>query len=227
MSDKKRYKECVITGCDSNTEWQLNWFIENYGQHAQQPLIVADFGMSDEYLQYVTKHPRVNGVMNLRDTKDQGWFNKPVALFNSPAVKTLWLDTDCEVKTNLNPLFKMIVPGKLSMVEDKPWTKRRGEIWHNSGVVGVIGRPEILHSWCNAVRQDPKTGDQEVLHSILNPITRISHINDLPFEWNVMRLATDHDDYKGPIKIQHHTGAKGKDKIKGLMKIKEVIFKNA
>jgi hypothetical protein len=120
----------------------------------------------------------------------------------------------------------MIVPGKLSMVEDKPWTKRRGEIWHNSGVVGVIGRPEILHSWCNAVRSKPEVGDQEVLHSLLNPITRISHINDLPFEWNVMRLATDHDDYKGPIKIQHHTGAKGKDKIKGLMKIKEVIFKN-
>ena len=42
-----------------------------------------------------------------------------------------------------------------------------------------------------------------------------------------MRLATDYDDYKGPISIQHHTGAKGKDKIKGLMKIKEVISKNA
>ena len=226
MSDKKRYSECVITGCDSKTEWQLNWFIENYGQNAHQPLIVADFGMSEEYVQYVTRHPRVNGVMNLRTTKDEGWFNKPVAIFNSPAVKTLWLDTDCEVKANLNPLFKMIVPGKLSMVEDKPWTKRRGEIWHNSGVVGVIGRPEILHSWCNAVREKPEVGDQEVLHSLLNPITRISHINDLPFEWNVMRLATDHDDYKGPIKIQHHTGAKGKEKIKGLMKIKEVIFKN-
>ena len=226
MSVKKRYPECVITGCDSKTEWQLNWFIENYGQNAHQPLIVADFGMSDQYLDYVTKHPRVNGVMNLRNTADKGWFNKPVALFNSPATKTLWLDTDCEVKANLNPLFKMIVPGKLSMVEDKPWTKRRGGIWHNSGVVGVIGRPEILHSWCNAVRSKPEVGDQEVLHSLLNPITRISHINDLPFEWNVMRLATDHDDDKGPIKIQHHTGAKGKDKIKGLMKIKEVIFKN-
>ena len=226
MSNKKRYPECVITGCDSKTEWQLNWFIENYGQNAHQPLIVADFGMSDQYLDYVTKHPRVNGVMNLRNTQDKGWFNKPVAIFNSPAVKTLWLDTDCEVKANLNPLFKMIVPGKLSMVEDKPWTKRRGEIWHNSGVVGVIGRPEILHNWCNAVREKPEVGDQEVLHSLLNPITRISHINDLPFEWNVMRLATDHDDYKGPIKIQHHTGAKGKEKIKGLMKIKEVIFKN-
>ena len=61
------------------------------------------------------------------------------------------------------------------------------------------------------------------MSSLLNPITRMTHINDLPFEWNVVRLATDHDGYKGPIKIQHHTGQKGNDKIKGLMKIKEVI----
>ena len=43
-----------------------------------------------------------------------------------------------------------------------------------------------------------------------------------PFEWNVMRLATDKG-YDGPIKIAHHTGKKGKDKIKGLMQIKRVI----
>ena len=58
---------------------------------------------------------------------------------------------------------------------------------------------------------------------MLNPITRITHINDLPQEWNVVRLATDEDGYTGRISIQHHTGAKGKKKIKGLMQIKEMI----
>tara|TARA_X000001316_G_C922013_1_gene36744 strand:- start:1371 stop:2051 length:681 start_codon:yes stop_codon:yes gene_type:complete len=226
MSNRK-YPECVLTGCDSNTEWQLNWFIENYAQHEKRPLIIADFGMSEQYLNYVSNHPRVNGIMNLRKTKEEGWFNKPIAMFNSPAVKTVWVDTDCEIKTNLNPLFRMIVPNKLNMVEDKPWTKRRKEIWHNSGVVGFIGRPEILHTWCNAIRDNPNVGDQEVLHTLLNPITRITHINDIPSEWNVMRLATDEDGYTGPISIQHHTGSKGKVKIRGLMKIKEVISKNA
>ena len=226
MSNRK-YPECVLTGCDSNTEWQLNWFIENYGNHENRPLIIADFGMSEQYLNYVSNHPRVSGIMNLRKTKEEGWFNKPIAMFNSPAVKTVWVDTDCEIKTNLNPLFRMIVPNKLNMVEDKPWTKRRKEIWHNSGVVGFIGRPEILHTWCNAIRDNPNVGDQEVLHTLLNPITRITHINDIPSEWNVMRLATDEDGYTGPISIQHHTGSKGKVKIRGLMKIKEVISKNA
>jgi hypothetical protein len=226
MSNRK-YPECVLTGCDFNTEWQLNWFIENYGTHENRPLIIADFGMSEQYLKYVSNHPRVNGVMNLTKTKEQGWFNKPIAMFNSPADKTVWVDTDCEIKTNLNPLFRMIVRNKLNMVEDKPWTKRRKETWHNSGVVGFIGRPEILHTWCNAIRANPNVGDQEVLHGLLNPITRITHINDIPSEWNVMRLATDEDGYTGPISIQHHTGSKGKVKIRGLMKIKEVISKNA
>jgi hypothetical protein len=226
MSNRK-YPECVLTGCDFNTEWQLNWFIENYGTHENRPLIIADFGMSEQYLKYVSNHPRVNGIMNLTKTKEQGWFNKPIAMFNSPADKTVWVDTDCEIKTSLNPLFRMIVRNKLNMVEDKPWTKRRKETWHNSGVVGFIGRPEILHTWCNAIRANPNVGDQEVLHGLLNPITRITHINDIPSEWNVMRLATDEDGYTGPISIQHHTGSKGKVKIRGLMKIKEVISKNA
>jgi len=216
-----RYDECVLTGCNAKTEWQLDWFMDNYLQKNSTPIVLCDFGMT------VQTRNRIkglfSGIMDLTENKLDGWFKKPIAIFNSPAKKTLWLDTDCEVKANLKPLFNMIVPNKLNMVEDKPWSTRRGEIWHNSGVVGVMGKPQILHSWCNAVTQNPEVGDQEVLHSLLNPITRLTHINDLPFEWNVMRLATDHDDYKGPIKIQHHTGAKGKDKIKGLMKIKEVI----
>ena len=219
----KKFDQVGITGCDEKTEWQLEWFLHNFTQHSNLPLIVADFGMSEKARTMLDKHPFVTGIMNLAHTKDEGWFNKPIAMFNSPGKKTLWLDTDCEVKAKLEPLFNMIVAGKLNMVEDKPWTKRRGETWYNSGVVGFIGRPPALHSWCNAVRENPETGDQEVLHSIMNPITRMSYINELPFEWNVMRLATDHDGYKGSIKIQHHTGRKGKDKIKGLMKIREVI----
>ena len=217
-----KYDECVLTGCNAKTEWQLDWFMDNYLQkNSGIPIVLCDFGMTKQKKEQIKGY--FSGIMDLTENRLDGWFKKPIAMFNSPAKKTLWLDTDCEVKSYLKPLFNMIVSNKLNMVEDKPWTKRRGEIWHNSGVVGFIGRPQILHSWCNAVTKAPEDGDQEVLHSLLNPITRMTHINDLPFEWNVMRLATDYDNYKGPIKIQHHTGPKGKDKIKGLMSIKEAI----
>lgn len=217
-----KYEQCVLTGCDAKSEWQLEWFMDNYlKNNSNIPIVLCDFGMSSNVLERIKY--LFSGVMDLTQSQQSGWFKKPIAMFNSPAKKTLWLDTDCEVKANLESLFQMIVPNKLSMVEDKPWSSRRGEIWHNSGVVGLIGRPQILHTWCKAVTENPEVGDQEVLHSVLNPITRLTHINDLPFEWNVMRLATDVDDYKGPIKIQHHTGDKGKKKIRGLIKIKEVI----
>ena len=219
----KKLDRCVLTGCDYKTEWQLEWFLYNYCLHSSIPLILADFGMTEGARAMAERHPYITGVMNLNITKEQGWFNKPIAMFNSPAKTTVWLDTDCEVKSRLEPLFDLIIPGKLNMVEDKPWTKRRKETWHNSGVVGFVNRPAELHTWCNAIREKPDVGDQETLHSILNPITRMSYINELPFEWNVMRLATDQDGYKGPIKIQHHTGSKGKDKIKGLMKIRSAI----
>jgi hypothetical protein len=103
------------------------------------------------------------------------------------------------------------------MVEDKPWTKRRQEIWHNSGVVGIIDKPIILHQWCQEVHDNPTVGDQEVLHSMLNPITKLSHIEDLPNEYNVLRLQVELDGYKGKKKIVHWTGAKGKDKIRSMM----------
>ena len=223
MSSKYKYDNCVITGCDEKTAWQLEWFLANYSQNTSEPLIVADFGMSEATVNRIRFAPGVSGIMDLTDTPDQGWFNKPVTMMHAPAKKVIWLDTDCEVKSNLAPLFRLLEPNKLNMVEDKPWTKRRGEIWHNSGVVGFIDRPMILHQWCNAIREKPEVGDQEVLHSLLNPITRMTYINDLPFEWNVMRLATDHDGYKGKIRIQHHTGEKGNDKIRGLMQIRRAI----
>jgi len=223
MSSKYKYDKCVVTGCDEKTAWQLQWFLANYSANTTIPLIVADFGMSENTLNRIRFSPGVSGIMDLKSTPDQGWFNKPISMFNAPAKTVLWLDTDCEIKSSLEQLFRLFVPNKLNMVEDKPWTKRRGETWHNSGVVGFIDRPQILHQWCNAVRAKPEVGDQEVLHGLLNPITRMTHINDLPFEWNVMRLATDIDNYKGPIRIQHHTGEKGKDKIRGLMQIRSIV----
>ena len=60
-------------------------------------------------------------------------------------------------------------------------------------------------------------GDQEVLDKILSPITKISLVKDLPNEYNVMRLQTELDGYKGKIRIMHWTGQKGKEKIRSML----------
>ena len=211
----KKYDKAFLTGCDEGHAWMIPWFLKNYKKHNSSPLIFADFGVSELTLKIVREN--FHAVLDVSKTNEKGWFKKPRSMLYSPSVKTVWIDTDCEITDNIEDLFDMLEPNKLAMVEDKPWSKRRGEIWHNSGVVGFIDKPIILHQWTQAVHDNPTVGDQEVLHSMLNPITKMTYIKDLPNEYNVMRLQLDHDGYNGKKKIVHWTGAKGKDRIRSMM----------
>jgi len=216
----------VLTGCDKKTEWQLPWFLDTYYKTNTLPLAIADFGMSEEMNKRVRSHPAVFCVMALDPNYEgniKGWFLKPAALIKSPGKSVVWVDTDCEIMSKLDPLFNLLQPNKLNMVKDHPWIKRRGENWFNSGVVGVINKPEILGKWHQAVTENPQVGDQEVLHSLLNPITQMTYINELPNEWNVLRLQIEMDGYTGPKKIMHWTGEKGNDRIRGLIKVSEFV----
>jgi hypothetical protein len=213
----KSFDEAFLTGCDESHEWMLPWFFKNYKKHCNKPLIFSDFGLSNLGRAIVRKN--VHAVMNLGEIEEYNWFRKPLSMWKSPSKKTVWIDLDCEIKENIDDIFDLLEPNKLAMVEDKPWTKRRGHKWHNSGVVGFIDKPIILSQWCGAVRKYYKEekGDQEVLDRILTPITKLSCIADLPNEYNVMRLQTELDGYNGKIKIMHWTGEKGKDKIRGML----------
>lgn len=217
MKSYESYDEAFLTGCDESHEWMLPWFFKNYKKHCNKPLIFSDFGLSDLGRAIVRKN--VHAVMNLGEIEEYNWFRKPLSMWKSPSKKTVWIDLDCEIKENIDDIFDLLEPNKLAMVEDKPWTKRRGHKWHNSGVVGFIDKPIILSQWCGAVRKYYKEekGDQEVLDRILTPITKISLIKDLPNEYNVMRIQTELDGYDGKIKVMHWTGKKGKEKIRGML----------
>lgn len=213
--ESKKYDRAFLTGCDEGHAWMLPWFIKNYKKHNTAPLIFANFGVSELTLKIVREN--VHAVIDMSKTKEKGWFKKPRSMLYSPSVKTIWIDTDCQITENIEDLFDMLEPNKLAMVEDKPWSKRRGETWHNSGVVGFIDKPIILHQWCQQVHDNPTVGDQEVLHGMLNQITKLTYIKDLPNEYNVLRLQLDHDGYDGKKKIIHWTGAKGKDRIRSML----------
>ena len=211
----KLYDEAFLTGCDQNHEWFIEWFVSNYKKHSKTPLIFADFGLTEEALQYLRKN--VHAIMDMTKSPEKGWFKKPLSMLSCPAKKTVWIDLDCQIIDNIDGIFNLLEPNKLNMVEDKPWTKRRREVWHNSGIVGFIDKPVILTQWAQQVKAKPEVGDQEVLHSMLNPITKISAINDLPNEYNVMRIQTEADDYQGKIRVMHWTGRKGKEKIRSML----------
>lgn len=191
-----------ITGCDSNTRWQLEWFKQRfYDCMPTAELYVFDF---DTFL---------------KQTK--GWFKKPGAMFEAAkmAENVCWLDTDCEIRSDISDIWNYCEPNKLAMVEDKPWSTRRGEKWHNSGVVAFKGSsPTILSEWTQACISNPQVGDQEVLHEIVKDgMRRMVHITDLPRSYNTLRI--DLIDKTAPknIKVMHWTGAKGKIQIKEMI----------
>ena len=210
-----KYSEVFLTGCDSNTEWMLPWFFENYSKHNTTPIAVADFGMSEKGLEVAKSNSDL--ILDMTKFKGKGWFLKPMAMLAVPSKKIVWIDTDIEVRGDLSDILKHIEPEKLSMVIDHPWTNRRGELWHNSGVVAFQNKPMILRQWYQEIQNNPQRGDQETLHAMLNPITKMSYIKDLPHKYNVLRLDLIDNRVPKDIAAMHWTGQKGKDEIRRQM----------
>lgn len=205
---KKQFNKLYITGADKKTDWMLPWFEENFTLHnPDAQLAVYEF---DTFRQDL-----------------QGWFKKPAAMMDASAIadQVVWIDSDCEVKKNLDGIFNHISSQKLTMAVDRPWTTRRGDrgTWYNSGVVGFESIPPILSEWARYIKDGltNEVGDQEVLNWMLggDPIREITHINPLPARYNFLRLDIQ-DKYPGfdDAAIVHWTGGKGKEVIKEMMK---------
>ena len=213
----KSFDKIFLTGCDSKTEWMLAWFLKNFNKHNATPIVFADFGVSEYGLNHASSCAR---TIDMTDTGGQGWFKKPQAMIEASKIanNVCWIDTDCHVLGNLSGVFDLIEPNKLAMVEDGPWSKRRQEVWHNTGVVAFQDRPPILDEWFKAVKANPVQGDQEVLHTILRrDLKRQINTTSLPAEYNLLRLMLQDGLDSKKKKVMHWTGPKGKEYIKGIV----------
>jgi len=203
------YSKLFITGYDSTTKWMWPWFYKNFTR--QMPyanLLAYDF---DEF------ETPTKGLKN--------WFKKPFAMIDAvkKAQAVCWIDSDIEIKHNVEDIFDYCEPNRLAMVQDQPWTLRRKEIWHNSGVVAFNGKPNILDEWAAAVQQVPENagpmfGDQDVLHHLVrDEFRRRIHITDLPKTYNTLRLDLLDNNAPAKIKMMHWTGGKGKEQIRSMI----------
>jgi hypothetical protein len=220
----KLFDKAFLTGCDEKTEWMLPWFLENYSKWNNTPLIFANFGVSKDCLKAIkdkSKNNPIKHIVDMTKHKEKGWFKKPKSMLDASELSeyTCWIDTDFEILSDMSSVFNYVEENRLGMVEDKPWSARRGEVWHNSGIVAFKGTPLILHQWVGLVRTKPSVGDQETLHEMLkeHPLQRMIYITSLPNEYNWLRIQLlDGQDSKKKKAI-HWTGYKGKDKIRSLM----------
>ena len=216
--------KCFLTGCDKNTEWQLPWFIENYKKHCDVPLVIADFGMTQTMLDTVT--PDAEEVIKASANGKKGWFGKVNAMMKMKGSRypegICWIDTDCQIVGDPAGLFDCIENNKLAIVKDHPWSSRRnihGD-WYNTGVVAFKGRPNVLVEWRNAIQdfRNNLPGDQETLYELMNePLKVLTNITPLPHKYNVLRLDYIDNNVPNDVRIVHHTGEKGNDKIRSMM----------
>lgn len=199
----KSYDKVFITGVDSKTMWMLDWFQDGFYKHnPDAELLIYNFDESFTHL--------------------EGWFKKPYAMMNAAqkADKVCWLDVDIEIVGSYDGVWDWVRPNVLTMAKDGPWTKRRRETWHNSGVVAFQNQPQILFDWCSAVesKNHGQRGDQEVLHMLMtDELRRMTHIQDLPKKYNTLRIDLLDGTAPKDIHGMHWTGKKGKDHIKGLI----------
>ena len=160
----------VVIGADHAQEWLLPWWWRCYSQHNSYPICFIDFGISEAARRWVQKRgwlffPLVhsislNPVMSL-DAASWGcisvrkkWFQKPLACLQSPWSLSCWLDIDCEIRSNISPLFNSLSLGNdLALAKDvvehlRPYTiLLPPEIIYNSGVISFRRNAPILHLW--------------------------------------------------------------------------------
>ncbi len=190
-------KEGIIAGCDRNQEHLLDWWWKHYTAYNTYPVAFADFGMSETGLAWCRAKgscfpvPRVDlklkeipkekqelweehygdGIWFCREI----WFRKPLALLRSPFPLSIWIDLDCEVRGNLEPLFQYLHRGAdLCLRKEKDAVQKTqlkkgfiepGEINYNAGVIAFRQGADILLHWAEEIRSrnDQYVFDQHAL----------------------------------------------------------------
>lgn len=203
-----------ITGVDKNHEWMLKWWFNNIRKHSDTNITLCDFGMSyeikewaksvaDHFIEY-PPHPKC------------AWFYKTRCLLDSPYEKTCWLDSDCEVLTNIDDIFEYAKKDKVGLTKDVP---RRGIEWWATGVVVVNGINDTLYEWNKIASKAHLRGDQEAFKALIQENPEFEYyIEEIPNEYQWLRLQLARGVDSKSKRVIHWTGPTGKQHIKKLLK---------
>jgi len=194
----------IVTGCDSSHEWMLPWWWFNYHKHNRHPLLIADFGMSARMRKWCSG---IAEVASIDFPMRLNWFKKPSAILLAKFERIIWLDTDCEIRGPLDPLFEYATG--MAAVPDpfNRWAKGS----FNSGVIVAKHGEPLVESWAAECLNTAERGDQEALAALLARSKAI--VTTLPQQYNRLRIAGDDP----TALVMHWTGPMGKQHIKNLV----------
>ena len=216
--EKSQAQAGVVTGADSQMEWALPWWYENFKKHCGLPVVFADFGMSPKAKKWCADR---GAVIDLTDGSGLAWFKKPRAILQSPFDTTVWIDIDCEVRGDILPIVEAAKTG-VAVTEDLPTQFNSGLRKGNPYATGVVGASRgdgLITSWAQTIvlEQANFRGDQEAFNSYVGRVEKAGGkpgivVMDPKYQWLRLQIAQDGHDNPDAV-IVHWTGPAGKQHI--------------
>lgn len=190
-----REEDGIIVGTDISQEWLLPWWWRNYQKYNSYPVVFVDLGMSYEkkawckergeliplrlFADFVNEKSQVDRAKIRAWEEETGnhfwscreaWFKKPLACLQTPFLRTLWIDLDCEVRGSIGDLFSYAdEPPGLAMVKDQGFKNKDSYQMYNSGVICYRRHLDAIVDWGRACIETNGLfrGDQEVFSYLI------------------------------------------------------------
>lgn len=188
----------ILIGGDDRAAWQIPLWYEAYREHCTLPVAMADFGLSANSLSLCLDCGFQ--VFDVGVECGRGYLGKPVAIRKSPFDWTLWLDLDCEIRSEVEGIFDEVPTGfGVTRMDDR---------YSNAGVIVARRDNDLLASWVVA---SLVAAEDELDEAILNRLidTRMYEFDVLDRKWN--RGGPDPEDVE--CFIFHYFGPRGKTRL--------------
>ena len=206
----------IVTGLDSNREDIIEWWLDNALKYNKTEKIgVWDLGMSSACRNHLKRKYKqvwfsevIDGHIPLHEKKI-GWYYKIHCVKESPEQSVVWVDSDCQILTDISDIFHLVPAGKIGLTKD--WGRSN---WWATGVIAVNDRPSLLDEWHKRLWTPDEygeliRGDQEALNDLIGTGEH-EQIVELPQEYQWLRLSLNRGMMSDNIKIIHWTGPAGK-----------------
>ena len=213
----------IVTGLDSNREDIIEWWLDNALKHHKTEKIgVWDLGMSSACRNKLERKYKqvwfsevIDGHIPLHEKKI-GWYYKIHCVKESPEQSVVWVDSDCQILTDISDIFHLVPAGKIGLTKD--WGRSN---WWATGVIVVNDRPSLLDIWHKRLWTPNEygeliRGDQEALNTLVGTGEH-KQIVELPQEYQWLRMSLNKGIKSDNMKVIHWTGPAGKRFIKEVL----------
>lgn len=224
----------IIIGCDQSQEQFLPFWYQNYRAFNDFPIAILDFGMSAKALKAAQKIGTIiptyqdsfpQPLTKIADKPQKYYaefvqkpcFLKVLNLHKTPFEKTIWLDTDCEVRGYLGDLFDLtdtpsgfasnIFKGHIQKSAKEKGIIASDEIYYASAAMAYTKNSPVIKAWQETTKNtEPFLGDDVTLSKAIH-----EHPFDVtPISEHYNRLYTDPTVICPSTKVIHFNGSEGK-----------------